>query len=202
MNKLGMTALVSVGTVAVILVALWPRQTSAQEVSEYDRQGEWDDDGMKFGDIVVRGALVADGTVPGGWVLVRHLENKSDAPSKCTVEERVTRTETMPDARVEPMGVTVVLRTQTFELGPHQKRAIGVPLAEPLGKEITANAIAASRIQNARARAFETGKYNALSDSEIYMRFGVDYLKPLKPGQTAAPIEDNGVTHPARMPGP
>jgi hypothetical protein len=202
MNKLASTTLVAVVTAAVTLIGVWPKQTCAQEVAEWERQGEFDDDGARFGDIVVKGELVADGTVAGGWVLVRTLVNKSDKSAKCTVEERVTRIETVLDARVEPPGFTVVLRTQTFELGPHEKRAIGVPLAEALGSEITANLKTRASIQAVRVHAMETGEFTAAAGKlarQTFMRFSVDYLKPLPPGASAAPPANLGVTRPQGM---
>jgi hypothetical protein len=188
---------VATATAAVTLVVAWPRATSAREVTILDRQGEWDEDGSKFGDIVVHANLVPDAT---GWVLVRKLENKGDAREKCTVAERLLRTETMPDARVEPSPTVLFERTQTFELGPHEKRAIGIRLSDEVSAEMTASARQRAKIENARSLAITTGNFedrNALEAT--YMRFDVDYLKPLSPGDTAA-REENGVDHPARMP--
>ncbi len=199
MKKCWTTAIAASATTAVMLITAWPRETNAQEVAEWERQGEWDDDGMRFGNIVVRGDLVFDATVPGGWVVVRTLENKSDTRDKCTVEERVLRTETMPDARVEPPPFAVVDRMQTFELGPHEKRAIGVPLAEALGHEITDARKVERAVEAARERAIASQHITRDVFERTYMRYQVDYLKPLPPGATAAPT-DNGVLHPAVMP--
>jgi hypothetical protein len=184
-------------TALVTLVGFWPRTTSAREVALADRMGEWDEDGVKFGDIVVRGELAPDAT---GWVLVRKLENKSDARARCTVEERLLRTETMPDARVEPSATVVFERTQTFELGPHEKRAIGIRISAEISAKITEAARRRGMIEDARAHAITTGDFDDREKLEAtYMRYDVDYLKPLAPGDTAA-IENNGVDHPARMP--
>jgi hypothetical protein len=190
---------VAAATAVVTLVVAWPRATSAREVTLADRQGEWDEDGVKFGNILVRAELVPDAT---GWVLVRKLENRGDSRESCTVDERLLRTETMRDARVEPSPTVVFERTQKFELGPHEKRAIGVRLSDERSAEISAAMRRRRVIDDAYDHAIATGNFenrNALEAT--YMRFDVDYVKPLAPGDTAA-NESNGVEHPARMPGP
>ena len=203
MNKLTTVVTIAVATMSVMLLATWPKNTNAQEVAEWERMGEWDENGSRFGNIVVRGELAADANVAGGWVIVRTFENKGDLAEKCTVEERLLRTETMPDARVEPAPFALIDRTQTFDLGPHQKRSIGIPLPAPIGEEIARNAQRRDAIESARARAMDGNHMNALAiaDAQTYMRFHVDYVKPLPPGATAAPTE-NGVFHPVRMMGP
>ena len=71
---------------ACAMVVLWPRTTRAQEIPDLERQGEWSEDGVEFGEIVVSGEIVADAKVQGGWALVRTLVNTSDEPQRCTVE--------------------------------------------------------------------------------------------------------------------
>jgi hypothetical protein len=106
----------------------------------------------------------------------------------------------MPDARVEPSPIVVLERTQTFELAPHEKRAIGIRLSDDVSAEITASWRRRAQIEDARTRAITTGNFEDRRALEAtYMRFDVDYLKPLAPGDTAA-HEDNGARHPARMP--
>lgn len=188
---------VAAATAVVTLVIAWPRPTSAREVSLSDRQGDWDEDGAKFGNIVVRAELVPDAT---GWVVVRKLENRGDARESCTVAERLLRTETMRNARVEPSPVVVFERTQRFELGPYEKRAIGVRLSDEQSAEISAALRRRMEIDAVFDHAIATGNFeNRKAIEATYMRFDVDYVKPLAPGDTAAK-EDNGVEHPARMP--
>ncbi|MBL8607573.1 MAG: hypothetical protein JNL38_09645, partial [Myxococcales bacterium] len=69
------------------LLSLAPRTTEAEEIADYERSGEYDEDGQRFGDLVVSGKLTPDAKAPGGWVLVRTLENKGDAPVECALEE-------------------------------------------------------------------------------------------------------------------
>ena len=188
---------VAAATAVVTLVIAWPRQTSARQVSLADRQGEWDENGAKFGNIVVRADLVADAT---GWVIVRKLENQGDARESCTVQERLLRTETMRSARVEPSPSVVFEETQRFELGPHEKRAIGVRAPEAISAEISAAMRRRIEVEAAYDRAVATNDFHDRKALEgTYMRFDVDYVKPLAPGDTAAK-EDNGIEHPARMP--
>jgi hypothetical protein len=53
----------------------------------------------------------------------------------------------------------------------------------------------------ARARMMSTGKFVAMLP-KTFMRFSVDYLKPLPPGATAAPPPNNGITEPRTGAGP
>lgn len=191
------TVLVTVTTAVVSLALTWPRETSAREVSMSERQGEWDDDGARFGDVVVKGDLVAD---ERGWVLVRKLENKGEARAKCTVEERLLRTETMLDARIEPAPFVVINRTQTFELAPHEKRAIGIPLPAAVSAEISAAVARGAAIQLARDHAIASQDFhNRAVFEQTYMRYDVGYIKPLATGDTPAD-EGTGAEHPAVMP--
>ncbi len=188
--------LVTIASFGITLASFWSRATYAEEIADYERQGEWDEDGAKFGNIVVKGELVADAA---GWVLVRTMENKGEEPETCRVEERVLRTETMPNARVEPPPFAVVLRGVTITLGAHEKRKIGIPLAASIGEEITANLRAKAEIEAGRFRAIEAERYKDPVFERTYHYFSVQYLKPLPPGATAAK-PDTGVTHPAAMP--
>ena len=195
MRTLGTTLLVAGGTVAAVLVLAWPRTTFAEELPDSDRMGEYEEEGMKFGNIVVKGELVADGTA-GGWSLERTFENQSDAPEKCVVEERVLRTETMPGARVTPASVAVVQRNQTIALGPHEKRTVGVRLSASIGAEITAGLRKKAWIEQAQQRAIAAEHYDAPAMRATYMTFDVEYLSALPAGATAERHHDNGVLRP------
>jgi hypothetical protein len=189
-------AVLAAGTVAVVLVLALPRTTHAEPIEDGERRGEWEEEGMKFGDIVVKGQLVATST--GGWTLVRTLENRSDEPAKCVLEERIMRTETMIGARVGPPARAVLLRNQPIALGPNEKRTIGVRLPEALSAEIAAAHKKRVAIERAYERGITTGKVDS-SARQTFHTFEVEYYKPLPPGATAAPPEDNGVTRPGSM---
>lgn len=201
-TNLGKTLMLAGGTAALMLVAAYPRTTFAEEIPDSDRMGEYAEEGMKFGNILVQGQLVADGSVAGGWTLVRTFENQSDQPEKCVLEERVLRTETMPDARVTPPPVAVVQRNQTIALGPHEKRKVGVILPAAVGVQITAARQRQAWVERARARAMEAERYNAPELRATYKIFEVEYLTALPPGATAERRPDNGVTRPETMPMP
>lgn len=192
-------ALFAAATLALTLSTLWPRSTFAEEVADWEREGEWDEDGAKFGNIVIHAELVADTTVPGGWVLVRTVENKGEEAETCQIEERVLRTETMPGARVEPPGYAVLLRGVSITLGAHEKHALGIALPASIGAQITANLQARAAIEKGRERALALGRYGDPVMQRTYLYFRIEYLKPLPPGATAAK-PDNPVTHPAAMP--
>ena len=198
-RSLATVALFSAAALALTLSTLWPRATFAEEVADWERHGEWDEDGEKFGNIVVRGDLVADATVPGGWVLVRTIENKGDEAESCQIEERVLRTETMPGARVEPPPYAVLLRGVSISLGAHEKRSLGIPLAASIGAQITSNLQARAAIEKGQARAIELERYRDPVFQRTYMSFRIEYLKPLPPGATVAKPEQ-GVTRPMGMP--
>jgi hypothetical protein len=199
MRTVATTLMFAGGTAAAVLVMAWPRTTLAEEIPDSDRMGEYEEEGMKFGNIVVKGELVADGT-PSGWSLVRTFENQSDAPEKCVIEERVLRTETMPGARVTPASVAVVQRNQTIALGPHAKRKIGVRLSESIGAEITAGLRKKTWIEQAQQRAIAAEHYDAPAMRATYMTFDVEYLSALPAGATAERHHDNGVLRPMGMP--
>ncbi len=199
-RPLGTVALFAIGAAASTLLVFWSPPTHAEVVEEAERGGEYDEDGSKFGNIVVKGELVADGSVPGGWVLVRTLENKGDDPEKCAVEERLLRTETMDGARVTPSPVAVVQRTQPIALAAHEKRSIGVRLPEEVGKQISAGLATQAWIHQAEARAAELEQWDKTHLDVTYMSFHVEYLRPLRPGETAAPPFRSTVTRPERMP--
>lgn len=198
------TLIFAAGTLMASLTVLWPRTTHADltEIPDSERQGDYDEDGMMFGSIVVKGQLVADSKAPGGWALVRTFENKADTPENCTVEERVLRTETMPDARVNPASTAIIVRTQRIALGPHEKRSVGVFLPPAVGAQMTAGHKTKASMEQRRERAIAEERYDALADGRTYMTFDVEYLKPLQPGTKAAPPLDTGTTRPAAMPAP
>ena len=200
MKSLARIALSTAGTAGIALVLLFPRPTHADVLEDWERQGEYDEDGIKFGNILIKGELVATANAPGGWALVRTFENKSDEAESCTVEERVLRTETMPEARVTPPPTAVILRTQTVKLAAHEKRSIGIFLPRALGEQITAGLQARSSIERQRERAVAAERWGDLELERTYMTFHVEYLKPLPPGATAAVAPNLGVTRPARMP--
>jgi hypothetical protein len=189
-------AVLAAGAMAVGLTIALPRTTHADPIADSERQGEWEEEGMRFGDIVVQGKLVADGSVPGGWTLVRTLENKSDERASCIVEERVMGTETMLDARVGPSARAVLLRNQKIVLGPREKRTMGVRLPESLGAKITAGHRARAMAEQARARVIDSGKPDSVA-SRTFTAFDVEYLTPLPAGATAAAPADNGFSRPA-----
>jgi hypothetical protein len=195
MRTVATTLMFAGSTAAAVLVVAWPRTTLAEEIPDSDRMGDYEDEGMKFGNIVLKGELVADGT-PSGWSLVRTFENQSDAPEKCVIEERVLRTETMPGARVTPAAVAVVQRNQTIALGPHEKRKIGVRLSESIGAEITAGLKRKAWIEQAQQRAIAAEHYDAPAMRATYMTFDVEYLSALPAGATAERHHDNGVLRP------
>ncbi|MFO0736691.1 MAG: hypothetical protein U0270_12475 [Labilithrix sp.] len=185
------------GAGLVALLLLFPRRTQAEAVEEYERRGEMDDDGQRFGAIVVRGELVPSANAPGGWSLVRTYENRSDEAIEMALEEHVDRVETMAGARVEPPAVSVLARTQTLRLGPHEKRSIGTYLPEKLGREIAK----ARAVQAWVSAQMVAGK----SDGDrTYDRYGVYYRRPLAPGETAAVREPDPDVYvekkPARAP--
>jgi hypothetical protein len=195
LRTLATTLMFAGGTAAVVLVTAWPRTTMAEEIPDTDRMGEYEEAGMKFGNIVVQGQLVPDGS-PGGWSLVRTFENQSDAPEKCVLEERVLRTETMQGARVTPPPVAVVQRNQTIALGPHEKRKIGIRLPPAVGAQITAGMRRKAWIEQSQQRALAAERYDAPEMRATYMTFDVEYLSALPPGATAARPVDTGVTRP------
>ena len=195
-RSLATIALFAAATLTLTLATLWPRQTFAEAITDEERQGEWDDDGAKFGNVVVKGELVADGA--NGWVLVRTLENKGDAPETCALEERVLRTETMPDARVNPPPYAVLLRGVTVTLRAHEKRSLGIPLPASIAQQIAANLRLRASIEKGRERALTLERYQDPVFQQTYMFFAVEYLRPLPPGATVAKV-DNGVTRPMTM---
>jgi len=181
---------------AIALMVLYPRTTQAEDVEDYDRVGEWDDDGQRFGSIVIHASLEPSPTAPGGWTLVRTFENKSDEIAEATVEEHLQSTESLEGARVTPAPVTVLARTQKLKLGPHEKKSIGVFLPATIGPKITKG-----EQRHALGRALmAAGK----SDNDMtYEEFSVTYLRPLAKGETVAKHEgEYRVDHPARMPSP
>lgn len=192
------------GTLVASLTVLWPRTTHADltEIPDSERQGDYDEDGMMFGNIVVKGQLVADAKAPGGWALVRTYENKGDTAETCTLEERVLRTETMPDARVNPRSIAVIVRTQKIALGPHEKRSVGVYLPPAIGAQMTQGHKTKANIEQQRDALIAAEKYDLIQYGRTYTSFDVEYLKPLLPGTKAEVPVDNGVFPPAAMPVP
>lgn len=198
--RLPKTVLTAIGALAVALVTFHPRTTEAEEITDAERSGEIDEDGQRFGDVVVSAKLVADPKAPGGWVLVRTYQNKGDAPCVATLEERVLQTRTMEGSRVDPPPTAVMVRTQRFALAPHEKRAIGVYLPASVAAEIGAAEKRRAAVQAAIAREYTSASPRAAVFEQTYATYHVDYLTPLPPGATAAKVE-GGVTAPARMPG-
>jgi hypothetical protein len=170
----------ALGAGVVALVILFPKTTEAYSVEDYERMGEIDDDGQRFGAIVVKGELVASVNAPGGWTLVRTYENKSDELAEVTLEERVQSTESMYGARVSEVPVTVLERTQKLRLAANEKKAIGTYLPAQIGEGIT-KAHRAEAIGKAQIAA---GHY----ESPIaFQTYSVAYFRPLAKGETAAP---------------
>ena len=91
------------GAAVVAAVVLFPRVTIADEVSDEERRGEYDEEGgERFGAITIAGSLVATANSPSGWALVRTYENKSDEAAHVVVEEQITRQTQVYGARVGP----------------------------------------------------------------------------------------------------
>lgn len=193
-------ALAALAGLAVAAITLSPRTTEAEEVTDAERAGEFDEDGQRFGDLVVSAKLVADAKAPGGWVLVRTYENKGEEPCAATLEERVLQTKTMDGARVEPPPTAVLVRTQRFALAAHEKRSIGVYLPASVGAGVAAAEKRRVAVQAAIARAYASESPSGAVFEQTYDTYRVDYLAPLPPGATAAKV-DTSVRAPARMPG-
>lgn len=174
----------ALGTAAVTLAAIWPRTTQAEEVQDWERQGEFDEEGRRFGNIVIKGELVADRQAPGGWALVRTMENKGDTAESCVVEERVMREQVAPQARVEARSEALILRRQVIKLAPHEKRRIGVRLAPALGEQMSKARSDKASIEQAQAAAGDN--YGHPSFGRTYAVFYVEYLMPLPPGAVAS----------------
>jgi hypothetical protein len=171
----------------VALCVLLPKTTHAEAVEDYERMGEGDDDGQRFGAIVVKGELVATANAPGGWTLVRTFENKSDTPAEAALEERIETAESMYGARVASMPTVALSRTQKIRLAANEKKSIGTYLPEKLGQAMT-KAHHAEAMGRAQIMA---GHYeNPVS----YQTFSVSYLRPLAPGETAAAPVRRGMT--------
>jgi hypothetical protein len=184
----------ALGAGVVALVVLFPKTTEAEAVEDAARMGEWEDEGQRFGSILVHGELVASANAPGGWTLVRTYENKSDQAAECTLEERIESTESMNGARVTPPAVTVLARTQTLKLGPNEKKSIGTYIPAALGVAMTK----AKTTQAWASAQLAAGRY----DNEVsYAVYDVQYLRPLAPGETAAVHHDElAPLRPARLP--
>jgi hypothetical protein len=192
--------LVTGGALACTLGLLYPRSTSAEEISDEERAGEWSEDGMKFGEIAVKADIVADAKVPGGWAIVRTIVNTSDAPQTASVEERIMRAESMVDARVDGTAVVASAVMRTFTLRPHERRKIGFAMPVALGEAVTAGRRTEAAARRAQDRMFENGQSDPAT-SAVYERtfstFFVEYLKPLPPGATA---QLRGSSGPGRLP--
>jgi hypothetical protein len=196
-RELAIAGICAAGTLTVGLVLSLPRTTHAEEIADSDRRGDYEEEGMKFGDVVVRGKLVPAAGAPGGWTLLRTIENQSDEPATCVLEERVMRQETMVNARVGPPARAVLLRNQTFSLGPREKRSVGVHLPASLASQIAMAHRERAMIERAHEQLVMTGHPNKLAQ-RTFMTFDVEYLTPLPPGATAEVPVDNGV-RPASM---
>lgn len=175
----------SLGAAVVALIVLLPKTTEAEVVEDYERAGEYEEDGMRFGAIVVKGELLPSANAPGGWSLVRTYENKSSEAAEITVEERVESTEQMYGARVSGTPTIVLQRTQKLRLAANEKKSIGTYLPEKLGQAIAKGhrdeALSRAVGMNATMRA--DGTMNLIA----YNSYSVSYLRPLAPGETAAP---------------
>ncbi|MBX3234307.1 MAG: hypothetical protein KIT84_21575 [Labilithrix sp.] len=168
------------GTALVAGILLLPRALQAEEVSDEERLGEYDEDGERFGSIVVKGELVASSSAPGGWTLLRTYENKGEEKARVVVEERVTRTVSEMGTRVSPAPEAVLVRTQVLELAAHEKKSIGTYLPAGLAEQVGAGrrreALLIARLENG----------GMWTPGEITTSFAVDYLRPLAKGEVAA----------------
>ncbi len=179
----------AIGSAAVTIVLFGATETRAEPVTIQERSGEYDERGAKFGDVVVSGELVA-ANVPSGWVLRRTFENLSDAPVDCEIVERVLQSEEGVGARVSGAGVAVVERRQKIAMGPRAKTSVGVHVPVEIGREITRGRAFAAMVASApNPYAFQGRTYHS---------FTVQYLRPLRPGETAA--EEWRDLHPGYMP--
>jgi hypothetical protein len=195
------SAVAAGAAMACALVVLWPAPTCAEEISDYERAGEWSEDGkMKFGEIAVEAELVADAKAPGGWALVRTISNLTDEPQTTTVEERIMRAESQLDARVDGTATVASSTMRTFKLGPHEKQKLGVVIPASIGQAISAGQRTRQIAERARDTVGETGmsRANQAAYDRTYAVFTVQYLKPLPPGATAEVVKN--VTGPGRMP--
>ena len=181
------------------LLSLAPRTTEAEEIADYERSGEYDEDGQRFGDLVVSGKLTPDAKAPGGWVLVRTLENKGDAPVECALEERVQSTLTMHGSRVDPPPTTAQLQTLRLTLKPHEKRKVGVLLPSGLAVDIGKAVKQQASVEAAIARELTADSPRGDVFQKTWRTYHVDYLTPLPPGATAAKPPSDAVM-PAAMP--
>lgn len=179
-------ALLTAGVVAVSLVALYPRVTIAEEVSDAERVGESDEDGQRFGDIVIKGELVAAANAPGGYSLVRTAENKSDAVAEADVEERIVRTDAFTGSRTGGMPTTVVTRHQKIRLGPHEKKVVGTTFAKAIGEDMTRSAKLQQGMAAYYARLADDDSVPIGPPPMVAMHsYWTEYYRALKPGEVA-----------------
>lgn len=204
LRGLARNALLTAGVVAVSLVAFYPRVTIAEEVSDAERAGESDEDGERFGDIVIKGELVAAANAPGGWSLVRTAENKGDAVAEADIEERIVRTDAAIASRTGGVPTTVVTRHQKIRLGPHEKKVVGTTFAKAIGEDMTRSAKIQQGIAAFYARA-ETDESAGGPPPMVAMHtYWTEYLRALKPGEVAqrAPIGEPSMMMPMALPPP
>lgn len=191
---------VASGVAAAALILFAPRDTRAVETIEDDeRLGEWEEKGMRFGDIVIDGKLER---TANGWVLVRTYENTSDEARRCEVEERLSTTQVAQGSRVEPAPVSLIVRNQVLALGPHEKRRIGVPIPASIGAQMDASAKTQAQIDAAMVRVMNGHNPDAYTSilGTTYARFDVKYFKPLPPGAVAARPHGTGMMPPPMRP--
>ena len=170
----------SLGVGVVALAILFPKTTEAEVVQDYERMGESDDDGQRFGAIVVKGELVPSANAPGGWTLLRTYQNKSDEIAEVTLDERIETRESMYGARVSAVPSVALERTQKLRLGANEKKAIGTYLPEKLGESMTK----AHRLEALSKAYAESGHWE---HPIAFQDYAVSYLRPLAYGETAAP---------------
>lgn len=200
LRDLARNALLTAGVVAVSLVTLYPRITIAEEVSDAERAGESDEDGERFGDIVIKGELVAAAGAPGGWSLVRTAENKGDAIAEADLEERIVRTDAFIASRTGGAPTTVVTRHQKIRLGPHEKKVVGTTFARAIGEDMTRSAKIQQGMQAYYARGDSDGP--APPPMVAVHTYATEYLRALKPGEVAqrAPIGEPSMLMPIGLP--
>lgn len=200
LRGLARNVLLGAGVVAVTLVVLYPRVTIAEEVSDAERAGESDDDGERFGDIVIRGELVAAAGAPGGWSLVRTAENKGDAVAEADLEERIVRTDAAILSRTGGVPTTVVTRHQKIRLGPHEKKVVGTTFARAIGEDMTRSAKIQQGLQAYYARGDSDG--TAPPPMIAMHTYSTEYLRALKPGEVAQRVRigEPGMAMPLDLP--
>ena len=113
---------------ALTVTLCWPRMTMADGDSPI---GVHTLDGMKFGDIVVNGELVADKGAKSGWAMMVTAKNMGDHDETCDVQAELTRTMVNPMARSAPPAEAIWKKRHSWTVLAHEtvKQRIEIPAA-------------------------------------------------------------------------